>query len=193
MDDPVARHGITHQVAGKCAALARLECVLVNPLAIRSASLLVHKAARRLPGANARAPAQWKAMQSDPVLNHRSLAHDDRLRRENPEIQPRRSDGSEIGGIAEERKHFGWRPRNQSSVLNSRFIMLLSALRLRTSPGSKARRQCRNSGPILIEIHWRVQDAAAGRLASLMKVRLPMPGGLRREWPDWRYRGCGRE
>jgi hypothetical protein len=69
--------------------------------------LFVHKAIRRLRGADARAPAQRHAAPAEAAVDQHSLAHDDgRRRRDDMAMQPRGRDGVEVRGIGEERKQF---------------------------------------------------------------------------------------
>lgn len=83
----------------------------MNPEPIRPANLLVHEAMRRLPGADARVPAQRHAAHAQPVVNQCPLAHDDGRRRDDVKMQPRRREGVEVGGVGEEREQLLRRQR----------------------------------------------------------------------------------
>ena len=75
MQQEMQRHGIANMVARKRAAVARLEGVVVNPLAVRSTKLLVHEAIWRLPEIDAGAPAQRQSVDAQPIINQRAGFH----------------------------------------------------------------------------------------------------------------------
>ena len=102
---PVAAAGeIGDAVADERAAVARLESVLVDPEHAGAGDLLVHEAARRVPGGDARPPADRDAAQAELVVDQRALPHLDRARRQHAEAQPGRRDRLQVAGVGEERE-----------------------------------------------------------------------------------------
>ena len=79
--------------------------MLVDPHTIRTATLLVHEAMRRLPHGNLALPAHGYAAKPHAVVYESADRHCDWWRRENLKAQGRRRETLEIGSIREEWKH----------------------------------------------------------------------------------------
>jgi hypothetical protein len=77
MDQPVQGHRVTHGVAYQRPPVPGLKRVLVNPQPIGTAQLFIHEAVRRFPGIDPRSLAQRDAMQAQPLVDERCLAHHD--------------------------------------------------------------------------------------------------------------------
>jgi hypothetical protein len=113
VDQPATDYAVPHHVLRERAAVALGKGVLMNPGAVRPAPLLVHKAARGLPGGDFTLPPQGKPAQPQAVINPQTGAHFNRARCQHLELQPGRGEGFEIERIGEEGKDLfapAWKP-----------------------------------------------------------------------------------
>src|SRR5689334_6499679 len=111
MKQRIQRQGVLNVVACESAAALLLEGVFVDPLPIRSANLFVHEPMRRLPGSDARAPAQWQPVDPQAVINQRALAYHNRFLCFHAKMQPWRRDGIEVRCVCEKGKQVCWADR----------------------------------------------------------------------------------
>src|SRR3954470_17832662 len=93
---------VVDAVAHQRAPRVRLELVAVVPEAVGAAHLAVDEQPARLPGLDAREPADRQPVQYEPVGDERPRAHRDRARSEDGEAQPRRRDRLECARLREE-------------------------------------------------------------------------------------------
>ena len=95
--------------------------MLVDPLAVRSPTLLVDKANRWFPDRDLGLPAHWKSANAQAVVDEGAGTHFDRTLLLDGEAQPRRRDGLEVSGVRKELKHLGPWPRKPEFNLEDLF------------------------------------------------------------------------
>ena len=117
VDEAIEGNRISDVVADDCAAVLRLEGVLVDPETIGTANLFVDESMRRIPGGDAGAPPDRQTVESQPIVDQGVFAHFDREGGHGPEAEPRRRDGVEIRRIGEELEHTRpWRRQPEFGV-----------------------------------------------------------------------------
>ena len=116
-EQPVHERATPRPVANFVAAERRLasflKCVGMMPQAVGPAHLDVDEPMRRLPGHDFRLPPDGQAMDADPVVEGEARAHDDRLGRQDLELQPRRREHLEVARLGEEGENLADGPRDE--------------------------------------------------------------------------------
>jgi len=97
-----AKVGVLDAVAAEGAGFDLFKGVFVAPEAVGAADLLVDEAERGVPRGDAGAPTDGQGVEAEAVVDQGALAHLDRQRGKDVEVEEGRGEAFEVGGVGEE-------------------------------------------------------------------------------------------
>lgn len=104
LSKPAEGQAVAHLVHKACAAVFRDKAVGVVPESVRTTKLDVYKQVRRVVGGDVRCPAYRYPHKPDGIVDEGALVHGDRRRRQEPKIQLRWRNASQVFRALKKRK-----------------------------------------------------------------------------------------
>lgn len=117
VDQPASPDRVPHMIFDQRASLHRAEAVLVNPSAIGTPDLFVHKETGGIPGRDAAPPTQGNSTEPEPVVDFRACLDGDRYGIEDLKVQPGRGEQIQVSCIREEGKNLLRPPPDQDRAV----------------------------------------------------------------------------